>query len=343
MAKSQNQKAKLLYLMKYLLEETDETHGISAAQMIAHLGALGISAERKSLYSDLETLRDFGLDVIKLGGRPTLYAVASRDFELAELKLLVDLVQSSRFITEKKSLSLIRKLENLAGRHGAQQLQRHVFVRNRIKSMNESIYYNVDKLHEAITFDRQISFRYFDYSITKEKIFRRDGARYQVSPYALTWDDENYYLIAHEAESELIKHYRVDKMSDIELEPEVRSNAADFDGKTLAEYSSKIFRMFAGDERKLRLRFANHLAGAVIDRFGKDVILNSKEDGSFTITADVVVSPQFYGWLCGFGDEVQLLWPEDVRADFIAYINRLLEKYCFTANGVNNCDSGRTP
>ncbi|MDD6189399.1 MAG: WYL domain-containing protein [Clostridiales bacterium] len=327
MAKSQNQKAKLLYLMKYLLEKTDETHGVSAAQIMDHLESLGISCERKSLYNDLDTLRDFGLDVIKLGGRPTLYAVASREFELAELKLLVDVVQSSRFITEKKSLSLIRKLENLAGRHGARQLQRQVFVRNRIKSMNESIYYNVDKLHEAITFDKQISFRYFDYSITKEKLYRRDGARYQVSPCALTWDDENYYLIAHEAASGLVKHYRVDKMTDIRTEAQPREKNDEFDGSRLAEYAGKVFGMFAGEERTVRLRFVNHLAGAVIDRFGRDVIINSKDDGSFTVTANVVVSPQFYGWLCGFGDEVQLLWPEDVREDFKGYVKKLLEKY----------------
>ena len=327
MAKSQNQKAKLLYLMKYLLEETDDTHGVSTAQIIAHLESLGISAERKSLYNDLDILRDFGLDVIKLGGRPPLYAVASRDFELAELKLLVDVVQSSRFITEKKSLSLIHKLENLAGKHGARQLQRQVFVRNRIKSMNESIYYNVDKIHEAITFDKQISFRYFDFSIMKDKLYRRDGARYVVSPYALTWDDENYYLIAHEEESGLVKHYRVDKMSDIETEKSPRNKSEDFDGSKLAEYAGKVFGMFAGEERKVRLRFDNHLAGAVIDRFGRDVIINSKDDGSFTVTVNVVVSPQFYGWLCGFGDEVQLLWPEDVRDDFISYVKKLMDKY----------------
>ncbi len=327
MAKSQNQKAKLLYLMKYLLEETDETHGVSAAQLMAHLESLGISSERKSLYNDLDTLRDFGLDVIKLGGRPTLYAVAGRDFELAELKLLVDVVQASRFITEKKSLSLIGKLENLAGRHGARQLQRQVFVRNRIKSMNESIYYNVDKLHEAITFDKQISFRYFDYSITKEKLYRRGGARYQVSPYALTWDDENYYLIAHEAESGLVKHYRVDKMSDIETEKQQRNRSNDFDESKLAEYACKVFGMFSGEEHTVRLRFVNRLAGAVIDRFGRDVIINSKDDGSFTVTVNVVVSPQFYGWLCGFGDDVQLLWPEDIREDFIGYVKKLINKY----------------
>ena len=327
MAKSQNQKSKLLWLMKYLLEETDETHGVSGADIMAHMESLGISVERKSLYNDLDTLRDFGLDIIKLGGRPPLYAVASREFEIAELKLLVDVVQSSRFITEKKSLSLIRKLENLAGRHGARQLQRQVFVRNRIKSMNESIYYNVDKIHEAITFDKQISFRYFDYSITKDKLYRRDGARYIVSPYALTWDDENYYLIAHEEESGLVKHYRVDKMSDIEIEKLARNKNEDYDGSKLAEYAGKVFGMFAGEERKVRLRFDNHLAGAVIDRFGRDVIINSKDDGSFTVTVSVVVSPQFYGWLCGFGDEVQLLWPEDVRDDFISYVKKLMSKY----------------
>ena len=187
--------------------------------------------------------------------------------------------------------------------------------------------WGVDKIHEAITFDKQISFRYFDYSITKDKLYRREGARYMVSPYALTWDDENYYLIAHEEESGLVKHYRVDKMSDIETEKLSRNKSEDFDGSKLAEYAGKVFGMFAGEERKVRLRFVNHLASAVIDRFGRDVIINSKDDGSFTVTVSVVVSPQFYGWLCGFGDEVQLLWPEDVRDDFVSYVKKLMDKY----------------
>ena len=193
--------------------------------------------------------------------------------------------------------------------------------------MNESIYYNVDRIHEAITFDKQISFRYFDYSITKEKLYRRDGARYHASPYALTWDDENYYLIAGDTSDSKVKHYRVDKMNDIRLEDNPRVQNSEFEGSKLAEYAGKVFGMFSGEERKVRLSFANHLAGAVIDRFGRDVIINSKDDGSFTVTVSVVVSPQFYGWLCGFGDEVQLLWPEDVREDFVGYVKRLIDNY----------------
>lgn len=320
-------KAKLLYLAKYLLDETDEQHGVSVAQMAAHLASFGIAAERKSLYSDLETLRSFGLDIVKLGGRPTLYCVAGRNFELAELKLLVDVVQSSRFITEKKSLSLIAKLEALAGKHGARQLQRQVFVRNRVKSMNESIYYNVDKLHSAINLNRKISFLYFDYSITKEKQYRRGGARYTVSPYALSWDDENYYLIAYESESGTIRHYRVDKMSDLAVEKQARNGGDVFSKINIAEYAGKVFGMFSGKERSIRLRFVNRLAGAVIDRFGRGVIINSKDDGCFTVTVSVVISPQFYGWLCGFGDEAELLEPADIRADFKKYIKSISSKY----------------
>ena len=213
MAKSANQKLKLLYLQKYLLEHSDENHPVTVADMIAYLAGHDISAERKSIYDDLEALRQFGLDIIKTSGRSTGYFVGERDFELPELKLLVDSVQSSKFITHKKTLSLIKKIESLASVHDAQLLQRQVYVRGRVKSMNESVYYNVDEISAAINADRSIKFKYFEYSVAKERRFRKNGAIYQVSPFALIWDDENYYLLGWDANAEMFKHYRVDKMN----------------------------------------------------------------------------------------------------------------------------------
>ena len=187
MPRSSNQKLKLLYLMRYLLQNTDEQHPATTNQLISFLAEQDVKAERKSIYDDMEALRLFGLDVERTeSGRSSGYYVASREFELPELKLLVDSIQSSKFITHKKTTQLIKKIETLASAHEAQLLQRQVLVTNRIKTMNESIYYNVDEIHSGITQNRKIRFKYFEYTVNKERRFRRDGAFYVMSPYALT-------------------------------------------------------------------------------------------------------------------------------------------------------------
>ena len=223
MPRESSQKLKLLYVMRYLLRSSDEAHPVTVQQIIDFLSGEGIPAERKSIYDDVEALRRFGLDIIQAKiGRQSGYYVGSREFELPELKLLVDSVQSSKFITYKKTLTLIRKIESLASVYEAQLLSRQVYVKNRIKTMNESIYYNVDEIHTGIARDRRIRFRYFDYTVSKERRFRRDGGYYVVSPFALTWDDENYYLVAYDSEAGIIKHFRVDKMLDIGILDEAR-------------------------------------------------------------------------------------------------------------------------
>ncbi len=306
-----NQKLKPLYIMDYLLRNTDEAHPASMKQIIAYLESQGISAERKSVYSDIEALCDYGIDILQTGSaRSTGYYVASRSFELPELKLLVDSVQSSKFITHKKTATLIRKIEKRASIHEAQLLQRQVYVANRIKTMNESIYYNVDAIHAGISENRRIRFRYFEYTVAKERRYRRDGAYYVVSPYALTWDDENYYLVAYDAQAGSVRHYRVDKMSNISATDEPRDGAEVFRSLDMAIYSRKVFGMFSGTEQRVRLRFANHLVGAVLDRLGQDVSVIPDGEEHFTVSTDVVVSPQFFAWLCGFGAEAQLLSPE---------------------------------
>ena len=315
MPKSSNQKLKLLYLMQMLLERSDENHPLTVQDMIDELSLHDISAERKSIYADLEALRVFGLDIMQSKGKSTGYYIASRDFELPELKLLVDSVQSSKFITHRKTLSLIKKIEGLASVYDAQLLQRQVYVRNRVKSMNESVYYNVDEISGAISRDRIIRFNYFEFDVNKQRRYRHDGKVYEISPFALMWDDENYYMLGYDQEAEKLKHYRVDKMTNIESAETERSGKELFAGMDMSSYSKQVFGMFTGSEQTVKLRFENRLAGAVIDRFGKEVMLIPDGNEHFTVSADIAVSPQFYAWVFGFGTAVEILAPDSARQE----------------------------
>jgi predicted DNA-binding transcriptional regulator YafY len=322
MPKSFNQKLKILYLMRILLAQTDEKHHLSVNELISKLSDYGISAERKTVYDDIEALRQFGLDIVMEKSKSYGYYVAHRDFELPELKLLADAVQASNFITEKKSKELIKKLQNLASTHDAGKLRRQVYIQNRVKNMNESIYYSVDTLHEAVAEGKKISFQYFDYNIRKERIFRRDGAHYTVNPVVLAWNEGYYYLIAHSDSREELTHYRVDKMSGVEKLDENRSTAA---GKfDLAEYSKKVFGMFGGEETTVKLRVHNQLAGAVIDRFGKDIRMIADGDKHFTVSVRVALSPVFYGWLFQFGELCEVMSPQSLKDELKNRAEKLL-------------------
>ncbi len=328
MAKSSNQKMKLLYLMKIMLEKTDEEHGLTTAEIIESLDAYGVGAERKSIYDDMEALRLYGLDIIQTReGRNSDYRVVSREFEMPELKLLVDAVQSSKFITRKKSDELIGKIEAFASVHEARQLHRQVFVANRIKTMNESIYLTVDKIHTAITLNKKINFQYFEWSPKKEKILRHDGAVYCVSPWALTWDDENYYLIAYDSAAEKIKHYRVDKMLGISVGEDEREGKEFFEDFDMAIYSKKTFGMFGGREEIVKLRCKNKMANIIVDRFGTDTIMAVTDDDYFEITVKVAVSPVFLTWLMNFGSDIKIISPQSVIEDFKALARECLEQY----------------
>ncbi len=327
MAKSANQKLKLLYIAKYLLEQTDENHPVTVADIIKHLGNYDISAERKSIYDDLEALRLFGLDIIQLRGKSTGYYIGDRQFELPELKLLVDSVQSSKFIPINKTMNLIKKIESLASVHDAKELHRQVYVLNRVKTMNESVYYNIDAISNAINSNKMIQFRYFEYTVSKEKHFRKDGTYYSVSPYALIWDDENYYLLAWDDDAKMQKHYRVDKMQKISAIDAPRQGSEHFENMDTALYAKKVFAMFGGREETVKLRFSNNLVSAVIDRFGNDIIIAPQGDEHFTITLDIEVSPQFRAWLCGFGTGVEVLSPESVRKEMGELARGLSEIY----------------
>ena len=328
MPRESSQKLNLLYVMRYLVRSSDEAHPVTVQQIIDFLGGEGIPAERKSIYDDVEALRRFGLDILQVKiGRQSGYYVGSREFELPELKLLVDSVQSSKFITHKKTLYLIRKIESLASVYEAQLLSRQVYVKNRIKTMNESIYYNVDEIHTGIARDRQIRFRYFDYTVQKERRFRRDGGYYVVSPFALTWDDENYYLVAYDSTAAMIKHFRVDKMLDIGILDEPRDGRESFAALDMAEYAKKVFGMFSGREERVRMRFDNQLVGAVLDRLGREAMLVPDGESHFTVTAQVEVSPQFFAWVSGFGRLAQILGPDYVVQAMRAHAAEVLAMY----------------
>ena len=315
MAKSSNQKLKLLYLVKYLMQHSDEEHPVSTAQIIEELAKNNISAERKSIYDDIEALRLFGLDIIQIKGKNGGYYIGERDFELPELKLLVDSIQSSKFITQDKTYKLIKKLESLASVYDGQLLQRQVYVTNRVKSMNESIYYAVDVISDAITQNRKIRYKYFEYTVEKERRYRHGGAFYEVSPFALIWDDENYYMLAWDSDAEKMKHYRVDKMEKVSLTDSEREGTDEFKKVDMSAYTKTVFGMFGGKEQKVKLRFANHLVGAVLDRFGRDTIIIKDGDEHFTFTVNVVVSQQFLAWVFGFGTEAEIISPDEVRKE----------------------------
>ena len=309
MAKGTNQKLKLLRLWQILSERTDEDHPITTPELIHLLAQEEITAERKSIYADMEILRQAGLDVQSRKGKQPGWFVGQRSFELAELKLLVDAVQSSRFFTKRKSAQLISKLEKLSSTAQAKQLQRQVYVDKRVKTMNESIYYNVDKLHTALGSGKTISFRYFEYNVQKERVFRREGKRYMVLPYGLIWDNENYYLVGYDLGVQEVRHYRVDKMAELALVSVKAEDAPRADCFDMATYSDKHFGMFSGREGRIRLRCHNRMVGVILDRFGQDVMLIPDGEEHFVVTVDAVVSPQFFGWLFSLSDAIQLTAP----------------------------------
>ena len=328
MARSSLQKLKILYIMDHLLHRTDEDHPVTTAQLVSMLSLHGIAAERKSIYDDIEALRTYGMDIIASGsGRSSGYYIGSREFQLPELKLLVDSIQSSKFITEHKSMELIGKLESLASSHEAELLHRQIHVANRVKTMNESIYYNVDAIHRAIAENKQLRFHYFEYTVKKERRFRHGGEWYILSPYALTWDDENYYMVAYDSAAQRIKHFRVDKMADIELTDQPRDGQEVYKKLDMGIYARKTFGMFTGEETSVRLRFENDLVGVVLDRLGHDVSLIPDGKDHFTVRTNIVVSPQFYAWVCGFGTKARITAPEEVVQGMREHVRSVCAMY----------------
>jgi len=309
MPKSDNQKLSILYILDYLERESDEKHPVTADMLIAMLDRHNISCERKTIYSHIAALQDYGVDIETRRGKAGGYYIASRIFELPELKLLIDAVQSSRYLTEKKSRELIGKLCQQCNRHDASLMHRDLVIDRRVKSMNETIYYNVDAIQEAISHGKQINFRYFDWGIDGRRHYRDKD--YQASPYGLCQDNENCYLLAH-SHRHGVTHYRVDRMSDIQLSGEKRTPCPELTGPNLILHANQLFQMYSGQAQQVKLRFHRSLTNVVVDRFGADLMMIADGEDHFVFTVPVAVSPLFLSWVIGFGDKAQILYPQNV-------------------------------
>ena len=310
MPKSDNQKLKIFYILDYLQKNSHQEHPVRAVELQAMLEQQhNIICDRKTVYSDIQALQDYGVDIVSLPGKNGGYYIASRNFELPELKLLIDAVQSSRFLTEKKSRELIEKLCSQCSVYDARLMRRDVLVSGRVKSMNETIYYNVDAIQDAIAENKQITFRYFDFALDGSRKYRdRD---YQASPYGLCQDNENCYLLAHSPRHG-VTSYRVDRMSDIQLTQLSRTPCPELTGKNLVEHANRLFQMYSGESATVKLRFHNSLVNVVLDRFGRDTMLIPDGEEHFVFTVNVAVSPMFLSWVIGFGNKARILYPQSV-------------------------------
>lgn len=325
MPKSDNQKLKIFYILDYLQQNSHQDHPVRAVELLHMLKQRhNIVCDRKTVYSDIQALQDYGIDIVSLPGKNGGYYIASRNFELPELKLLIDAVQSSRFLTEKKSRELIEKLCSQCSIYDARLMRRDVVVSGRVKSMNETIYYNVDAIQEAIAENKQITFRYFDFGLDGQRHYRdRD---YVASPYGLCQDNENCYLMALSARHG-VTSYRVDRMSDISQTEDARLPCPELTGKALTEYANHLFQMYSGQMATIKLRFDNSLVNVVMDRFGKQTMLIPDGPEHFVFTVNVAVSPMFLSWVIGFGRKAKILYPQSVVDACQDLCREALEQY----------------
>lgn len=309
-------KPRILYLQKILLERTDEEHPLTTTQIIEILDKeYGISAHRTTIAKDMTTLQDFGLDVITIHSTQSKYFVGSRKFELPELKLLLDAVESSKFITKKKSDALIQKIYTLTSVGQVSKLKRNNYVVDRVKPDNEQIYYIVDAINDAINAGKQISFQYYDYTGLKKKVLKNKGEVYKLSPYHLLWNGDYYYVIGYSEKKSKVVTFRVDRIA---ATPEILSadvvvKPKDFE---LTEFTKKVFSMYDGNNVTVDLRCDNSLMKTMIDRFGEDVTTLAYDMNSFRLITEVSASQTFFGWVFGFGGKVQILAPEDVKEQY---------------------------
>ena len=326
MPSSPNQRLKLLYLMKILLEKTDYQNPMGIVEIITTLAAYGIKAERKSIYSDIELLRQFGVDIEMQKSKTIGYYVAERQFELPELKLLVDAVQSSRFITEKKSRELINKLYSFTSSEQAKHLRRQVYLADRAKTINETIYYTVDQIHYAINENRKITFKYFDYDVNKKPVYRKQGEIYISTPVTLCWNDDKYYLIAYSEKYDNFMNYRVDRMGNVNVSNE-KADTFEKNKFNISEYAKRVFGMFDGEIVRANLSFHSFLVNAVIDKFGKDVMILPSSDEWFEIVVDVSISPVFLAWMFQFGENAEIKAPDKLVEAMKELLTENQQKY----------------
>ena len=340
MPKGKNQRLKLIALKEILEQETDASHGLTMARIIELLSMRGISAERKSIYDDIKDLRDNNyLDIVGPQGRNREYAVASRDFEISELKMMIDAIQASKFLSEKKTRDLIKALEHQCSRHEAVSLQRQVVIANRVKTIASSntLFGNVDRIHKAINLNAQITFKYFSYDAKKQKQYMRKGELYTASPWTMIYADDNYYLLAYEKGT--FKHFRVDKMDNVtpcvetfELTGEEvvtlpHEGKEEFEKVDMSAYSKYTFSMYGGKIQNVTMRFQNRMMGVVMDRFGRDVVTTVVDKEHFQITVPVAISDQFYGWIFGLGNYVTIVSPDSVKEGMKKALAKVTKRY----------------
>ncbi|MBQ9428142.1 MAG: WYL domain-containing protein [Clostridia bacterium] len=322
MAKSENQKLKLYTVLQILKEETDEEHYITMPCLIAELERRGIAAERKSVADDVRAINDgdTGYEIEYVGNRG--YHLIGRIFENEELAMLADIIGAAHFITAKKSGELLDKLCKEASRYERAALKRKS-MGTHIKMENEAIYYNLNTVQTAIRQDRQISFSYYKFNRQKEFVELHPGKRYTVSPWNMVWDNKNYYLVAVSDENKIV-HFRLDRIKNAEITDQKRIGKESFAGVDMGAYESKAFGMFGGEECRVNLLCREEAAGAIIDRFGTNVGFRPKSDGTFNVSVTVLLSPQFYAWLCGLSDIVSLVYPPHAIAGYRNHLQKAL-------------------
>ncbi len=321
-----NPKLKLLYLKQFFEEQTDEDHPASMPQILEYLDSKGIHAERKGIYADISHLEEFGMELRDEDKeRYKAYRLLDRAFEPSEIKLILDSVASSKFLSEKKSMDLMTKLEKLVSVHQRQSLKRQIKVTGRVKSMNGSVMYNVDAIHVVIASDKTIKFKYFHYNINKEREFTRKGAFYEVSPWALIYDNNTYYLLAFVDDN--IRTYRVDRMASVSQGEKERQGKEEFESFDLVSFYKATFGMFTGEEQKVEMVFHNRMIDTVIDKFGKEVFLVPVDDEHFKVTTTISVSPQFFAWIFGLGNYAMIVGPEEVVQGMKEMLKKVHQKH----------------
>lgn len=320
-----NKKSRILYIKRFLETQTDENNPASMPDILASLEREGIPASRKTVTQDIEQLIEAGVDVVCNAGHRYEYFIGERHFELPELKLLVDAVQASKFITPKKSAALINKLTAFVSIHQNGELNRQIHVDKHVKPENEQTYITVDLLHAAINAGKQITFKYYEYNRCKKKVYKHNRYTYRFSPYALLWNSDKYYTVGYSDKHEKIITFRVDRIATPALSDEpAMPKPDDFD---ITLYTKSVFQMYNGSApQAVTLKCENGLMKSIIDRFGENVKTAILDDEHFSATIDVSVSPTFYGWVFSFGGRMEIVSPERVASDYLALACRIIEK-----------------
>ena len=324
---NKRQKIKLLFLMEMLRQETDEQHPLTTSRICEKLGEFGVSCERRTVGMDVALLNECGFEVMsKMIGHEKGYYVEDRSFSIPELKIMIDAVQASNFITDRKTGELIDKISKLGGSHRGEILKGNMICFNTTKHSNESIYYNVEALQQALQLKRKASFCYFDLGPSREKIYRKEHRRYIVDPFALVYNDDNYYLMCYTEKYKAVTTYRVDRMDAVAIEEDDLTKGAEILEASVADYTEQVFRMYNGKQQSVTLAFDPVLLGAIFDKFGENTLIKPWGEGWYKTKVDVRISPTFWGWLFQFGSKIQILSPNTVREQYACQVRDALNQ-----------------